>query len=221
MDRNDEFQYVCASCRGRSASVGGGPAGPANGTTLDSVLLALKDSIDALSVTLKGHDARLTAIENKIATQSVCSSDVREELERLHKRKNIVLVGVKEEPQEVVSELVGKLLEKANLQMDSVKDCFRDGQISRNPDRSRIIKIRFKRYSDKMLFLRQSRAYRQVGGVFGNCFARKDMTFNERQRDRMLRIEFASKDDEFKRSHMIRDLRIVIRPTPIRRPGNE
>ena len=128
--------------------------------------------------------------------------EAKEDLEREGKKNNCVVVGAPERPTEEETvradkEMMSGLYEQCGILPADLVDLFRDGR-SRHLDNGqvvpRIIKVRFRTYAAKKLFLTKgtyvlrSHYFAQSSSNF-KPFVRPDLTLQQRVEDQNLRVE--------------------------------
>ena len=209
---SDFFHFICQSCQ-LSTPAASPHADDQILPRMISVLERLEARLAARDSVLESIVERVSRLETHLApkSESDVGAIVREQIERHEKRNNCVIVGLQESPASTLDDMIKSMAEQANIPLSAVVDYFRDGR-SMGPDRPRITKVKFHKFSDKLSFLKQSKRFKELGGPFRNCFVRNDMTYQERMKDRELRMELSQMDDDFRKSHMIRNFKIVNRP---------
>ena len=154
---------------------------------------------------------RVTALEAKVASGSSAINEdvlgklveavlskllpqlteyVQEATEKQSKRLSLVMVGLKDEKDEAVdTEVVHTMCNKLSIPTSDIKEVFRSGNEPTQPDRSRILKIKFKGSSSRRKFLTGFRDARDSVRNCADAFVRPDLTSKERQVDYELRQE--------------------------------
>ncbi|MCG8430646.1 MAG: hypothetical protein MJA29_05705, partial [Candidatus Omnitrophica bacterium] len=114
------------------------------------------------------------------------SESVQEAVEIQQKKNNIVLVGLDERND--AETFVKSTCSKLNIDCSDVAEVFRDGQVPQG-GRSRIVKVKFRNLRSRRSFLTGFLGARSglPGGT--KVYARPDLTYRQRQKDRKLREE--------------------------------
>ena len=114
------------------------------------------------------------------------SESVQEAVEIQQKKNNLVLVGLDERND--AETFVKSTCSKLNIDCSDVAEVFRDGQVPQG-GRSRIVKVKFRNLRSRRSFLTGFLGARSglPGGT--KVYARPDLTYRQRQKDRKLREE--------------------------------
>jgi hypothetical protein len=128
-----------------------------------------------------------------IETASAVEKSFLDLLEKKEKKKNLVVVGMNEGDDASDWDKVCQMAQSSGIEAPeiAIKTVFRDGAAGkRRPNGSiipRILKVKFANQSYRERFLRGN--YKRLGGDFSNLYVRRDLTYDERQRDRALKAD--------------------------------
>jgi hypothetical protein len=124
---------------------------------------------------------------------NVAREEAEEATEAAGKKLKLVAIGLPEENPDNLESFVYTACDKMNIDRADVVETFRNGQA--RPGRPRIAKIKFKNSSARHAFLIGFRGVR--GGMAGaeNAWVRPDLTYRQRQADRVLLEELQTRRD--------------------------
>ena len=114
-----------------------------------------------------------------------------EAVEAAGKKLNLVVIGLEEDAD--LNLFVDSACAAMNIDRADVTDTFRDGRSQ--DDRPRIVKVKFSKQASRHKFLIGLRDKR--AGLTGaeNAWVRPDLTWRQRQADRVLRVELKRRRD--------------------------
>jgi hypothetical protein len=169
---------------------------------------------------LAGIEDRLAAVERQLAQQAAAPANTmtpelvkevvaqvlkevlpqvlkeareasEEAVEAAGKKNSLVVIGLTEdiEPSVFVDEACAAM----NIDRSDVVDTFRDGQSQ--ADRPRIVKVKFSKQPSRHKFLIGLRSKREDLPGAANAWVRPDLTYRQRQADRILREELKRRRD--------------------------
>lgn len=185
---------------------------------------AIKEAVQTSMTTFK--DTTKTNIEKEIEKSRIAAQkDLIEVLEKKEKAKNLVLVGLPEGDEESDWEQICQMADRAGIVNPNIaiKTFFRLGIYGkRNPQGQtipRIIKIKFANTQYRETMLKFDR-YKDLGPVFSRVFLRRDMTFDERKKDKELRAELAERRKTEANNNLVIRNGAIIDKTSLQKQGN-
>jgi hypothetical protein len=115
-----------------------------------------------------------------------------EAVEAAGKKNSLVVIGLTEDidPNDFVNEACVAM----NIERADVADTFRDGKAQ--GDRPRIVKVKFSKQASRHKFLVGLRDKRDGLPGAANAWVRPDLTYRQRQADRVLREELKRQRDQ-------------------------
>ena len=185
-------------------------------------VVEMKEEISRLKENPAQHDIsqKPVPVPNVMNIQD----EIREDLEKEKKKHNVVLIGVPENNKEQIRceadrNRVLEICQKLKMPNDRVLDIFRDGMVRQTDlngrEYSRITKVVFASFSDKMQFLK---GYKSCLGSDDRGYARHDLTLRQRQEENVLRAELTVKHQENPNIRRGKDGKAVIAPRLSSRP---
>ncbi len=124
---------------------------------------------------------------------SLIFEQTREMSEKESKKKNLVVLGLPENPNASDLDMMKQVCASVSVSPTSVHEVLRDGPAQ--PGRPRILKVKFQDLASRRKFLVGFRGAAQGLAGFGKSWVRPDLTFRERQQDRVLRAELGRRRD--------------------------
>lgn len=162
-----------------------------------------KSKIDSRFHALEQEIANLRQKSAPVNSANDIQAAVEEALEKEKKRLNVVVVGLPESNKDQIRsgddrKTVLEVAQKLKIPADSVVDIFRDGKVPESPDPSRpfsrIIKVKFSNKDDKATFLR---GFKSQLDQNSRTYARHDLTFKQRTKDKALRAQLKRLRDAY------------------------